>query len=31
MGDIITVKVTGIDEKGRVALSRKAMLEEIKK
>lgn len=31
MGDVITVKVTGIDEKGRVALSRKALLEEIKK
>ena len=31
LGDVISVKVTGIDEKGRVALSRKALLESIAK
>ena len=31
VGDVIAVKVTGIDEKGRVALSRKALLEQIAK
>lgn len=29
VGDVIAVKVTGIDEKGRVALSRKALLDQI--
>jgi polyribonucleotide nucleotidyltransferase len=31
VGDVITVKVIGIDEKGRVDLSRKAILESLKK
>jgi polyribonucleotide nucleotidyltransferase len=31
VGDVITVKVIGVDEKGRVDLSRKAVLESIRK
>jgi polyribonucleotide nucleotidyltransferase len=30
LGDVITVKVIGIDDKGRVDLSRKAILESLK-